>query len=430
MADVAEAPVRGLLATGALALLLLVGGFGGWATQARIAAAVVVPARVAAPEGQRIIQHPRGGVVTQLLVRDGRHVAVGDVLLVLDASELHSERALVQAELDEVRAQRARHNAELDGDGQIRFPADMSDRDPELAEMMAGQRRLLQARIALDAETASQLEQRRQLITTQIAGLDAQLAAIALQQGVIEEETRSQQALLEKGLTQAGRVAALRREAARLEGRAGELAAQVAQARARIIALDLERRGLRAARLEDVMTRLRDIGHRERALRERHRALSAEIAAQTVTAPVAGVVHDLGDLTQGSVVRPAESLMQIVPTDRAPRVEARITPEQIDRVAEGQRVTLRFPALDTGQSPELGGQITHLSADVLHEPATGRAYYRAEILLQEAAETRLPAGTVLIPGMPAEVYIRTGEHAPLTYLLKPLGDYVNRALRD
>ncbi|WP_272009616.1 HlyD family type I secretion periplasmic adaptor subunit [Roseovarius sp. ZX-A-9] len=426
MADVAEAPVRGLLTTGALALLLLVGGFGGWATQARIAAAVVVPARVAAPEGQRIIQHPRGGVVTQLLVRDGRHVAVGDVLLVLDASELHSERALVQAELDEVRAQRARLNAELEGDGQIRFPADMSDRDPELAEMMAGQRRLLQARIALDAETASQLEQRRQLITTQIAGLDAQLAAIALQQGVIEEETRSQQALLEKGLTQAGRVAALRREAARLEGRAG----QVAQARARIIALDLERRGLRAARLEDVMTRLRDIGHRERALRERHRALSAEIAAQTVTAPVAGVVHDLGDLTQGSVVRPAESLMQIVPTDRAPRVEARITPEQIDRVAEGQRVTLRFPALDTGQSPELGGQITHLSADVLRDPATGRAFFRAEILLQEAAETRLPAGTVLIPGMPAEVYIRTGEHAPLTYLLKPLGDYVNRALRD
>jgi len=426
MADVAEAPVRGLLTTGALALLLLVGGFGGWATQARIAAAVVVPARVAAPEGQRIIQHPRGGVVTQLLVRDGRHVAVGDVLLVLDASELHSERALVQAELDEVRAQRARLNAELEGDGQIRFPADMSDRDPELAEMMAGQRRLLQARIALDAETASQLEQRRQLITTQIAGLDAQLAAIALQQGVIEEETRSQQALLEKGLTQAGRVAALRREAARLEGRAG----QVAQARARIIALDLERRGLRAARLEDVMTRLRDIGHRERALHERHRALSAEIAAQTVTAPVAGVVHDLGDLTQGSVVRPAESLMQIVPTDRAPRVEARITPEQIDRVAEGQRVTLRFPALDTGQSPELGGQITHLSADVLRDPATGRAFFRAEILLQEAAETRLPAGTVLIPGMPAEVYIRTGEHAPLTYLLKPLGDYVNRALRD
>jgi len=418
--------VRGLLTTGALALLLLVGGFGGWATQARIAAAVVVPARVAAPEGQRIIQHPRGGVVTQLLVRDGRHVAVGDVLLVLDASELHSERALVQAELDEVRAQRARLNAELEGDGQIRFPADMSDRDPELAEMMAGQRRLLQARIALDAETASQLEQRRQLITTQIAGLDAQLAAIALQQGVIEEETRSQQALLEKGLTQAGRVAALRREAARLEGRAG----QVAQARARIIALDLERRGLRAARLEDVMTRLRDIGHRERALHERHRALSAEIAAQTVTAPVAGVVHDLGDLTQGSVVRPAESLMQIVPTDRAPRVEARITPEQIDRVAEGQRVTLRFPALDTGQSPELGGQITHLSADVLRDPATGRAFFRAEILLQEAAETRLPAGTVLIPGMPAEVYIRTGEHAPLTYLLKPLGDYVNRALRD
>ena len=428
--DMADAPVRGLLTTGVLALMVLVGGFGGWATQTRIAGAVVVPGRVAPAEGQHIIQHPRGGVVTQLLVRAGQRVAAGDVLLELDASDLQSELALVLAELDEVRARQARLEAERDGDGHIRFPADMQGENPELAEVMAGQRHLLQARIALDAQTASQLDQRAQLIAAQIAGLQAQQAAVALQQEVIAEELHGQRALLDKGLVQAGRVSALRREAARLAGQSGDLAAQIAQARERIAALDLEQRTLRAGRHEEVITWLRDIRHRERALRERRRALNAQIAAQTVTAPVAGLVHDLGDLTQASVVRPADTVMQIVPTGHAPRVEARIAPDQIDRIAEGQRVTLRFPALDTYRSPELDGRVTHLSADVLTEPATGRAYYRAEITLAGDAAAQLPAGTVLISGMPAEVYIRTIDRAPLAYLLKPLGDYLNRALRE
>ncbi|QIE46650.1 HlyD family type I secretion periplasmic adaptor subunit [Pseudohalocynthiibacter aestuariivivens] len=428
--DLADAPVRGFLTLGALALVLLIGGFGVWASQAQIASALVVPAHVVSSEPSHVIQHPRGGVVAQVNVHEGQRVAAGEILLLLDAADLQSELVLVQAELNEVRARHARLVAERDGAARIRFPDDMAADDPALADVMAGQRSLLRARDALDAEIGTQLDQRMQLIAAQIAGLESQKDAVTTQQMVIAEELEDQQALLDKGLAQAGRVLALRREAARLAGVAGDLAAQVAQAHARIVALQTERQTLRTRRREEAISKLRDILHRERVLRERSRALRTRIAAQRLTAPVDGWVHDMGNLTRGNVVQPAVTMMQIVPFNRISHIEARVGPGQRDRVSMGQRVTLRFPSFDKGTSPELEGQITHLSADVLIEATTERAYYRIEIALAGDAATQLPEGIVLIAGMSAEAYMRTGDHTPLEYLIKPLGDYVKRALRE
>ncbi|PPB82385.1 HlyD family secretion protein [Albidovulum inexpectatum] len=424
--------VRGPLLAGFVALGFLVGGLGLWSVTTTIAGAVVAPGRVEVEQNRQVIQHPDGGVVAEILVKDGDYVEKGAPLLRLDGTLLRSELAIVETQFFEILARRGRLEAERDGNTSIRFPSELveaAQTRPEIAQLMAGQQRLFEARAETEANEIEQLRRRRGQIEAQIAGIAAQRASIDTQLGLIEAELADLQSLLDRGLTQVGRVLALERERANLQGIAGELDAARAEAEGRMTEIDISILKLGAERREQANSQLRDLGYRELELAERRRALVEQIDRLELRAPVSGIVHAMQVTTPRSVIRPADPVMYLIPQDRPLVIAARISPIHVDEVQLGQPVVLRFSSLDSRTTPELTGQVARLSADALTDQATGVSYYRAEVVLGPD-QIALLGDRAIIPGMPVEVYVRTGERTPLAYLVKPLADYFNRAFRE
>ncbi len=424
----AAAPLR----LGFLGLGLLVGGFGAWSVLAAIDGAVVASGQVEVAQSRQVVQHPDGGVVAEILVADGDLVAAGAALIRLDGSALRSELTIVESQYFEILARRGRLEAERDGAAQITFPdalAAPARHDAGLAGLIEGQTRLFLARRASLENEVALLDQRGVQIDSQIKGIKAQQEALRTQAGLIAAELADQQSLLDRGLTQASRVSTLRREAARLGGQLGEMTATEAEAAGRRTEIAIEIVKLASVRREEALTQLRDLGFRELELAERRRALVERIGRLEVRAPVSGLVHAMQVTTPNAVLRAAEPVLFLVPQDRPLVVNARIAPINIDEVQVGQPVTLRFAAFGSRTTPEVVGRVSRVSADALSDGAGQPPYYRVEIVLSAEEHDRL-GGLTILPGMPVEVFIRTGERSPLAYLLKPFTDYFNRAFRE
>lgn len=421
------------LVIGLLALVVLVGGFGTWAVLSNISGAIIASGQVEVDQNRQIVQHPDGGVVAEIAVDEGDMVELGDVLIRLDPTLLQSELSIVESQLFELIARRGRLEAERDGADTIVFEQELIDlaaTNPDILDLMDGQSRLFQARNdSLDKEI-EQLQKRRQQITTQVQGIEAQKNSLDRQLALIEEELEGQQALLDQGLTQASRVLALQREQARLSGTMGELTAQGGQAQERITEIDIEILKLGTSRREDAITRLRDLQFRELELAEQRRTLKERLSRMDIRAPVSGIVYGKTVYTPRSVIRPADPVLFLIPQDRPLVIASRVEPIHIDQVFVGQEVTVRFSAFDSRTTPELVGRVTQVSADAFVDEATQGTFYRAEIQLGEDELAKLPDGLTLIPGMPVEAFIRTEDRSPLTYLVKPLTDYFKKAFRE
>lgn len=423
---------RRALVLGYLALGALVGGFGAWAVLTTLSGAIVAPGQIEVELNRQAIQHPDGGLVAEVPVREGDTVAAGAVLVRLDGEVLASELTLVEGELFEIMARRAQLEAERDGVEEIRFDAELRDTArvrADVADLLDRQRNLAAARRESRSAETDQLDQRRAQIVTQIEGIRAQQTALRRQIALIDSELTDQRSLLDRGLTQASRVLALEREAAQLEGSLGELIASEGAAAERIteIAVEVLRIGTRTR--EEAITALRDLGVRALELAERRRSLQTRLSRLEIRAPVAGTVFGLTVFGNGAVVRAAEPVMYLVPQDRPLIIATRVPAIDIDEVHPGQAVTLRFPGFDRRTQPEIEGRVTRLSADVFADDRTGQRFYRAEIVLAEGEESKL-SGLALVPGMPVEAFIRTGERSPLDYLLRPLAVYFDRAFRE
>lgn len=419
------------LGLGGLALLIL--GFGGWASFSEISGAVIAPGQIEVDQNRQVVQHPDGGVVAQILAQEGDSVRQGQLLIQLDATRLGSELAIVEGQLFELMARRGRLEAERDDKPEPVYDALLRDSaagNEDAAVLMAGQSQLLAARRASRAQEVAQLAKRRSQIDTQITGISAQSQALGQQLELIEQELKDQQTLLDRGLAQAGRVLALRREQARLSGQLGELTAQRALAQERATEIDLEVIKLRTQQREEAITRLRDLQFRELELAEQRRALLDQRDRLAIRAPASGIIYGLQVTTPRSVIRAAEPVMFIIPQDRPLVIAARVDPIHIDKITLGQPVNLRFSALDQRTTPELTGEVAKVSPDAFVDQARGLSYYRAEITLPEAEQAKLPENIRLLPGMPVEAFIRTGERTPLAYLTKPLTDYFSKAFRD
>ncbi|MGR3761635.1 HlyD family type I secretion periplasmic adaptor subunit [Roseobacteraceae bacterium NS-SX3] len=426
-------PARRPLMIGVIGLLILVGGFGTWAVMSSIAGAVIATGRIEVDRNRQVVQHLDGGIVDKILVDEGDNVTEGETLIQLDAEDLHSELVIAEGQLFEMMARRGRLEAERDGADTISFDPELvevAQERPEVKDLMEGQRRLFQARKETTAREIEQLEKRRSQISDQIHGIEAQQEATREQLELIGEELSNQETLLDRGLAQTGTVLTLRRTQADLQGTLGELIASEAQAEGRITEIDIEIIKLGTGQREEAITRLRDLRYQELELAETRRSLLARLARLDITAPVSGVVYGLQVHTPRSVIRPADPVLYLVPQDRPLVIAAQVAPTDIDQIRTGQEVTLRFSALDQRQTPELTGTVTQVSADAFEDPNTGVSYYRAEIELNEAEMDKLPEGTILIPGMPVESYIRTEDRTPLAYLVKPLADYFARAFRE
>lgn len=422
---------RGPILLGVITVAALVGGFGLWSVATEIQGAVVASGQVQVEQQRQIVQHPDGGVVAEIAVAEGQSVQAGDLLIRLDGEMLQSELAIVEGQLFEIRARRARLEAERDDATRPVIPADLAEiatQRPEVAELVQGQLRLFDARRDTQSREIEELKKRRAQTQSQIQGIDAQIAATAQQTDLIRQELVDQNGLLAKGLAQASRVLALRREEANLLGTSGELIAAKAQAEGRITEFELEELRLAAARREEASTQLRDIGPTELELAERRRALSGQIARLEIRAPVSGLVLGLSVTTPRSVVRAADPILYLIPQDRPLVIAAQISPLHIDEVRVGQKVRLVFSSFSGRTTPDLFGHVTVVSADALSDQKSGLSYYRAEILLDAGEMSRL--GHPLLPGMPVEAFIETPARTPMAYLLKPFTDYFSTAFRE
>ena len=392
----------------------------------------VDPGRIEVEQNRQVVQHPDGGVVETIFVKNGDLVAAGDPLIQLDGTLLQSELTIVEGQFFEILARRGRLEAERDDADHLTFPAELTEAAggrPKIAALMAGQEKLFAARQETTANEIDQLGKRRAQIVNQIEGIGAQRRSTADQLALIGQELEDLKSLLDRGLTQAGRVLALQREKARLDGVAGELDAARAEAEGKVTEIDIEILNRGSTRREEANTQLRDLGYRELELAERRRSLTEQIDRLDIRAPVSGVVHALQVTTPRSVIRAAEPVLYIIPQDRPFVIAAQVAPIHVDEVAIGQDVALRFAAFDSRTTPELFGQVRQISADALTDEVSRSAFYRAEIVLDEGEMAKL-GGRAIIPGMPVEVFIRTGERTPLAYLLKPLSEYFNRAFRE
>jgi len=431
MSDPKRWSARSPIILGVVTIGLLFGGFGGWAATAKITGAVIAGGQIEVDQNRQVVQHPDGGVVTEILVTEGDTVREGDLLIRLDPETLQSDLSVVEGQLFEMLARRARYEAERDGATELKFDPILTElNSPVVAELMDGQTRLFAARNESAESARAQLQKRSAQISAQIDGLRAQQAAVDTQMGLIAKELEDQQSLLDRGLAQATRVMALQRESASLVGTAGELAASVAQAEGRITELDLQILGIDTTRREEAITTLRDLQYNELELRERRRALVTRLDRLDIRAPVSGIVYGLQVFAQRSVIRPADPVLYLVPQDRPLVIATQIQTRDIDQVFIGQQVALRFSAFDQRRTPELFGHVTKVSADAFQDQNTRVSFYRAEIKLDDGESARLPTGMTLIPGMPVEAFIRTEERSPLDYFLKPVADFFAKAFRE
>lgn len=420
------------LLIGFVALALLVGGFGLWSVTSNIAGAIVAPGRVQVEQNRQVVQHPDGGVVQAVLIREGQLVSAGEVLIKLDPTQLQSELTIVENQLFELMARRARLEAEQDDRTTLTFDRELLElaaTNPEVADLVQGQTRLFAARNDSNARALEQLEKQRAQIADQVRGITAQQQALVRQLDLIQQELTDQQSLLDKGLAQSSRVLSLQREEARLMGQVGELTANAAQAGGRMTEIGIAMLQLGTSRREEAISRLRDLQYRELELAERRTALSAQLARLEIRAPLSGVVYGLSVFAERAVIRAADPVLYLIPQDRPLVIDVRIEPIHVDEIFVGQPVSLRFAAFTSRTTPQLTGHVLQISADAFTDDRTNASYYSAEIELDPGEAAKLGDKKIL-PGMPVEAFMRTADRSPLAYLLKPLADYFNRAFRE
>jgi HlyD family secretion protein len=422
----------GYIRFGLICVVLLGVGLGGWGATAKLKGAVISSGKLRVESQRQVVQHPDGGVVGKIFVREGDVVDAGEVLIQLDGTTLQSELSVMESQLFELMARRGRLTAEQTDKDSIVFDRELlaaAENNSEVRALIDGQQALFVARLRTMEREIEVMQERQDQIREQIGGSSAEIEALRRQSELIEQELVGQRQLLKKGLAQASRVLSLEREAARLEGQRGQMVAQTAQLKGQISEMEIELLRLGATRREEAITTMRDLGFRELELKERRIALIEQLSRLDVRAPLAGIVLDMAVFALKSVVRPAEPILYIVPSNSALVVDAQVDPIHIDSVRSGQEAVLTFSAFNTRTTPQLFGTVSKVSPDAFVDEQTKRSFYRVEVMLQEGELAKLK-GQELVAGMPVEVFIQTGERTPLNYLLKPITDYFNRAIRE
>lgn len=402
----------GAIAVTALATLVV-----GLSTVVSLSGAVVASGQMVVDTSVKKIQHPTGGVVGAILARDGQRVAAGETLVRLDDTQTKANLAVVTKELDELAARRAREEAERDGLEVVRFPEDLVARasDPEV-------KRLLDGELTLFMNRKSARENQKAALQEQIGGLEVQRASRVSQIEWIQKELAGVRDLWEKNLAPYSKLTALEREAARLEGERGQLISSIAETRLKIAQIDQDLRSETGKDLAEIRAKTGELVEKKVAAEDQMRRIE-------IKAPLDGIIHQSQAHTVGGVVSPGEILMQVVPEHDALTVEIKLAPQDVDQVHLGQTAVIKFPSFNQRTTPELNGEISLVSADVAQDQKTGATYYVARIAVPEQEIERLD-GQKLVPGMPVEAFVQTGERTVMSYLTKPLRDQIARAFRE
>ncbi len=419
--------------TGIIVLAVLVGGIGGWSALAQLSGAVIASGELRKESNRQVVQHPDGGIIAEILVREGETVAAGDVLLRLDETRPQAELAIIDVQLDEAIATMARLRAERDGWEAMSLSDEVNDllqNDDELASVIEGQRKLFLARLEGILSEKEQLSSRIEQTEKRIEGATEQIQAFERQSDLIREEVISQQSLFDQGLATQAPLNALKREAAQLEGEAARLRSTIAEAESEIAATRVALLQLDGDRREEAIDELRSLSAEVAELKQRRISIADQLARMNVKAPRSGVVDALTVFAREAVIQPTDPLLYIVPEDEALIVAVEVTPIEIDSVYLGQEVDVRFPAFNARTTPSVSGRVQAISADRRLDGQSGESFYAVEITLDERDVDQAIDRTELLPGMPVEAYLQTESRTPISYLTKPLTDQVARAMRE
>jgi len=410
--------------------LVLTCGIGGWAAMTELSGAVTTSGSVVVDSSVKKVQHLTGGIVGELLVREGDHVRAGDVLLRLDETALRAGLAIYAKGLDEMRARKARLASERDGAEQMIIAGGLLDNaSADLIAALDSERKLFELRANARRGQKAQLRQRITQLEEEIRGYTALQQAKAEEIELIQRELTGVRTLWDKNLIQITRLTVLEREAARLKGEVAQSTASTAQVRGKITEIELQIIQIDQELSSEVAKELREVDGKIGEFIERKVTAEDQLKRVDIRAPQDGVVHQLNVHTVGGVVSAAEPVMLIVPETDLLTVEAKITPTDIDQVYPGQATSLRFSAFNQRTTPEIQGRISRISADVSPDQRTGQSFYTARVSITPEELARL--GTVkLLPGMPAEVFAKTYDRSVLSYFIKPLSDQVARAFRE
>lgn len=422
---------RPWIATGAVSVFLVLGTLSVWAVSAPIASAVIASGQVTVDTNRKQVAHLEGGVVERLLVRNGDRVDAGAPLIRLDETRARARLQILRGGMDENVARLSRLKAEASKAAEIAFPDDLLARGLEtgVAGLIAGEKEIFEARRLAVSGEIDIFNRRIEQLRQEIVGLSAQLDAERRRKAIIDEEVASLEPLLKKGLVGIQRVLALRREAVQMEGSIGAIGANIARSeqamgetRLQILQREKEVRQEVLGQMAEAQSALGD-------LREQYAAAEDVLYRIEMTAPVSGTVVGMTVHSKGAVVKPGETVLEIVPDRDALVIEAQIEPQNVDDVAFGQEATVRIAAFKQRTTPLLHGRVAYVSADTLTDGRTGAAYYIARVAVGTDEIERLGSER-LTPGMPAEVMIATGSRTAADYLIQPIVESMNKAWRE
>ena len=423
--------IRRHLLGGGIIALLLTAGLGGWAATTELSGAVIASGSVVVDSNVKKVQHLTGGIVGELLVRDGSRVRAGDIVVRLDETVMRANLAIVVKGLAEMYARQARLASERDRAETIAFdPALLArEHDPDVARAIDSERKLFELRRNARAGQKAQLKER-------IGQLEEEVRAhVALQQAKAEEieliqrELDGVRMLWNRNLVQLTRLTALEREAVRLKGERAQSFSAAAQARGKITETELQIIQIDQDLMSEVARELREVDMKIGEFIERQVTAEDQLKHVEIRAPQDGVVHQLAVHTVGGVVSPADPIMLIVPEADLLAVEAKVSPQDIDQLHVGQAAGLRFSAFNQRTTPEISGAITRISADVSQDQRSGQSYYVVRIGISPEELARL-GNVKLVPGMPVEAFIKTYDRTVISYFTKPLHDQILRAFRE
>ena len=402
---------------GLIIVLVLAGGVGGWAGTMTLSGALIAQGQVVVDSNVKKVQHPTGGIVGELRVRDGDRVKQGDIVVRLDDTVTRANLAIVNKGLNELYARRARLESERDGLAAIRFPDDLLAResDPEVASLMDGERKLFDLRSSARNGQKAQLRQRVEQLGEEIRGLKAQRESKEKEIKLIVREKEGVHDLWKQKLVPLTKLTQIERDETRLEGEAGQLIAQTAQVGGKISETELQIIQIDRDLSSEVAKETREIDGKIGEFVERKVTAEDQLKRIEIRAPQDGTVFQSTAHTVGGVITAGDAMMLIVPEADSLTVEAKVNPQDIDQVRDGLPALLRFSAFNQRTTPEIYGKVSRISADASTDQRTGQTYYTVRIALPADEVAKL--GEVrIVPGMPVETFIQTGDRTMISYL--------------
>lgn len=424
--------LRAVIWIGNLLVGIFIVGFGFWSFVAPLKSAAVASAIVEPESGRKTIQHLEGGIVRAIRVKNGDVVTSGQVLIELDDTKSRSERDSIQAQLWDAQGRRARLVAEQNGSEEIAYPPELQAamrRNSSISEVLIGQRKIFDARRRVMRAEIQINEERMAQVRQEIEGLGAQKVSLAARVDISRQELDSATALAAKGAERKTRLFNLGREKADLDGQYGAIGAQISRAYQEINEAKADLVKLESDRLNEVAEGLRDTESQILQLRERLRTVDDQLARTDIRAPEDGVIMDLRIHTTGGVIGAGEPLVDLVPRAGHLILSANVRPEDINRVHAGLEAQVHLLPYNQRRVPLLKGKVEYVSADRMVDKQNGQPYYAATIRVTDDRLAKM-SDVELVPGMPAQALIETGNSSVAFYAVRPLLDSFNRAFRE